>query len=447
MSRSQLHGSTSATVSAADLRLDRRTFIGMFGSAVAATAFAPSKPVLAAAAADDWTVLRITEGDIVVNGKRGRAYAIRQVNCTVGYLGSKGQRFKVVVQNQTKEPLSLHWHGIILPNGQDGVPYVTQPPIKPGEERRYDFPIVQAGTYWMHSHFGLQAQGMMTAPLVFRDAPAPQSQEQDVIMLLSDFTVRDPLDILTELRKSPPNAEPGGAMKMGSGQSMSGMAMGGAASGMSGMDLTDVTYEALLTNRRSLDDPEVARVQPGQPIRLRLIAAGSATNFFIDTGTLEAQAIAVDGEDIVPLAGRRFELAIAQRLDLRLTIPAGEGAYPILAQGEGTNLQTGAESVAGALTNAQELRLRSTQPLAAKPVNRTLQVALNGDLAKYVWAINGQTWPDITPLQVKGGNGWSSSSPRRRERPNLRDQAVSVMLSAAKHLGACTTGGTSGCSG
>jgi FtsP/CotA-like multicopper oxidase with cupredoxin domain len=194
--------------------------------------------------------------------------------------------------------------------------------------------------------------------------------------------------------------------------------MSGMASGMKA-DLTDVQYDALLANRRTLDDPDVARVHPGQTIRLRLIAAGSATNFFIDTGSLEAQAIAVDGEDIVPVAGRRFELAIAQRLDLRLTIPAGEGAYPILAQGEGTDLRAGlvlatpkavmptlsqkAETVAGALTNAQELLWRAARPLPAKPVDRTLQVALNGDMAKYVWALNGQTWPTITPLQVKKG--------------------------------------------
>jgi FtsP/CotA-like multicopper oxidase with cupredoxin domain len=107
------------------------------------------------------------------------------------------------------------------------------------------------------------------------------------------------------------------------------------------MDLADVKYDALLTNRRTLSDPEMVRVQPGQTVRLWIIAAGSATSFFIDTGTFEIQAIAVDGADIVPLSGQRFELAIAQRLDLRVTIPAGEGAYPILAQGEGTDLRTG----------------------------------------------------------------------------------------------------------
>jgi FtsP/CotA-like multicopper oxidase with cupredoxin domain len=184
-------------------------------------------------------------------------------------------------------------------------------------------------------------------------------------------------------------------------------------------DLSDVTYDALLANRRTLADPEVVRVRPGQTVRLRLIAGGSGTNFFIDTGTLDAQAVAVDGEDIVPFAGRRFELAVAQRLDLRIGIPAGEAAYPILAQGEGTDLQTGlvlatpnaavpalspkADAVAGALTNAQELRLRAARSLPAKPVDRTLRVTLDGDMAKYIWALNGQSWPNITPLEIKQG--------------------------------------------
>jgi len=186
---------------------------------------------------------------------------------------------------------------------------------------------------------------MMTAPLILKDPAHPRRAEQDVVMLLNDFTVRDPMDILAELQGQTPKAGAGGTMTMqmpgGAGQAMSGMAMGGKTPSMDKADLSDVKYEALLSNRRTLADPEVVCVRPGQTIRLRLIAASSATHFFIDTGTLDAQAIAVDGEAIAPFAGRRFELALAQRLDLRLNIPAGEAAYPILAQGEGTNLRTG----------------------------------------------------------------------------------------------------------
>jgi FtsP/CotA-like multicopper oxidase with cupredoxin domain len=100
-------------------------------------------------------------------------------------------------------------------------------------------------------------------------------------------------------------------------------------------------------------------------------------------------------------------------------IPAGEGSHPILAQGEGSTLRTGlilatpratipvlsqrADTAAGALTNAQERLFRSVHPLPAKPVNRTLQVSLDGDMARYAWALNGQAWPNVTPLEIKQG--------------------------------------------
>lgn len=342
MHPSQIHRSTSAAPGAAHLGLDRRTFIGGLGSATAMIVLSSLSPRRATAAPEDWTVLRITEGEIDVNGQKGKAYALQQADGTPGYTGTKGQRFKVALQNHTREPVAIHWHGLLLPNGQDGVPYVTQGPIKPGEERRYDFPIVQAGTFWMHSHFGLQEQGMMTAPLILKDPADPHRGEQDVVMLLNDFTASDPAAILAERQGPGKQAEPE-AMKTpgGTGHAMPGMTMGQTAApvesgtppkAMPGMavgdqaDLADVPYDALLTNRRPLSDPEVVRVRPDHTVRLRLIAAGSATNFHIDTGVLDTQAIAVDGEDIVPLSGKRFELAIAQRLDLRVHIPAGEGA-------------------------------------------------------------------------------------------------------------------------
>ena len=127
----------------------------------------------------------------------------------------------------------------------------------------------------------------------------------------------------------------------------------------------------------------------------------------------------MDGEDIVPLPGTRFELGVAQRIDLRVRIPSGQTAYPITAQAEGTDMLAGvvlatagaavpalsarAPKPAGALTNRQESRLRSLRPLAAKPVDHRLSVTLGGDMAAYVWSLNGQVWPKITPLEVKQG--------------------------------------------
>jgi FtsP/CotA-like multicopper oxidase with cupredoxin domain len=357
-----------------------------------------------------FTRLRLVESTLTVHGKTGKVYRIQQDDGTLGYTGARGSRFRVALENVTKDPTSIHWHGLILPDGQDGVPYVTQAPIKPGELRLYDFPLVQAGTYWMHSHFGLQEQPMMTAPLILHDPRTTRSGEQEVVVMLNDFTTRDPAAILAGLL-----GRPGAGAMPGTG--MSGMS--GGKAGMGGRDLNDVAYDAFLANRRALSDPEVIRVLPGRTVRVRIINAASATNFFVRPGRLRAEAIAVDGEAIVPLPASSFELAIAQRIDVRVTIPQGAGAYPILAQGEGTDMLAGvvlaspgavvppqslkAKAVAPALSNAQERRLQAARPLPSRMVNRRLRVTLDGDMARYVWMLNGQAWPKITPLQVKQG--------------------------------------------
>jgi FtsP/CotA-like multicopper oxidase with cupredoxin domain len=102
-----------------------------------------------------------------------------------------------------------------------------------------------------------------------------------------------------------------------------------------------VEYDALLANRRTTDNPEVFQVKPGQRVLLRLMAAASATNFFIDTGKLDATIIATDGEDVQPLKGNFFQLSTAQRLDLLVTIPETGGVFPLLALAERSTLQAG----------------------------------------------------------------------------------------------------------
>jgi FtsP/CotA-like multicopper oxidase with cupredoxin domain len=359
-----------------------------------------------------FTRLRVRAGTLTADGKTGRAFRIERDDGHLGYVGAKGSRFRVALDNLTDESVSIHWHGLVLPNGQDGVPYVTQAPIKPGQRRLYDFPLVQAGTYWMHSHFGLQEQPLMTAPLILHDPAAARPEEQDVVMTLNDFTTRDPAAILAGLQGRRGGERSGPAMARDRAAGAMGMAMGAG-------DLNDVTYDAFLANRRPLSDPEIVRVLPGRTVRLRVINAASASNFFIRPGRLSAQVLAVDGEEVVPLAASSFELAIAQRIDLRLAIPRGEGAYPVLAQGEGTEMLAGivlatpgaeiprlsarARAVAGALANTQEKRLRARQSLAPRAVDRRLRLTLNGDMARYVWTLNGQAWPRITPLEVRQG--------------------------------------------
>ena len=122
-----------------------------------------------------------------------------------------------------------------------------------------------------------------------------------------------------------------GAMKQGG--NMEGM--------MGGMDLNDIAYDAFLANDRTLDNPEIVKVENGGRVRLRIINGATSTGFTIDLGSLTGELVAVDGQPIRPISGRQFPLSMAQRADIRLALPKGGGAFPILALREGASEQTG----------------------------------------------------------------------------------------------------------
>ena len=387
--------------------------------------------------------LFVKETPLKVLGKEVTVIAIEQEDGTHGYSPELADGFHVEVVNQLKVPTSIHWHGLVLPNLMDGVPFVTQNPIPPGGSFRYDFPLQQSGTYWMHSHYGLQEQLFNSAPMIIWTPEERSKADRQIVVMLSDFSFTPPGQILKNLEsgmqmpeiseKKPKNMEMGGPKKMqgmpGKGSSEAteviaqkwddqkqtlerAMAQRPAAE-------VDVNYDALLANRRTLDDPELFLVQPGETVLIRLIAAASSTNFYVDTGALEAEILAVDGQAVQPLKGNFFQLGTAQRLDLKVTIPKEGGAFPLLAQGEGTKLLCGvvlmtkgasvpqlsrtASASTAALDNTQELRLRAASPLTARSANRTLPAALGGDMKNYVWTINGAAYPNRKSLDVRAG--------------------------------------------
>lgn len=360
-----------------------------------------------ASLAIDPTTLVVKKYPMMINGKSTQLYKIEQPDGTWGYHGTKGSFFDATVKNESDESTVIHWHGLILPNNQDGIPWVTQPPILPGESYHYHFKLQQAGTFWMHSHCGLQEQLFLSAPFIVDD-PNDKKNYKDVIMFLGDFSFTKAKDILAELKhptKPMPMKHHSGVIKIPNSHSMT-----------PHNTLNDVNYDALLTNYRTLSDPEIVRVKPGDTVRLRVIAGSSMSNFFIDTGHLLGEAIAVDGNDIKSIKDKKFQLAVAQRIDILVKIPEGEGAYPILAQGEGTTLQTGiilatdkakitpipekAPNMAGALNYDQERMLHGKYPLTPKEVQQRLKINLAGNMVTYTWTINGQAWPNIKPLQV-----------------------------------------------
>jgi FtsP/CotA-like multicopper oxidase with cupredoxin domain len=359
---------------------------------------------------------------ITIFGKTGKVIVIEQESGAMGLTVKQSDGFNVEVVNQLDEPTSIHWHGLILPALMDGVPFVSQDPIPPGGSYHYQFPLKQSGTYWLHSHYGLQEQLLASAPLILESEEQKAKADEEYTVLLNDYSFTPPAEILQRLKS--------GMQDMG-GMSMKKMAAtqklyaqkwdesGGLTRVMTEGELpdTDVKYDALIANRRTIDEPEVFRVKPGHSVLLRIIGGSAATNFFVNTGALSSQLVAVDGKDIEPVSGKYFQLGIAQRIDLIVRIPAQGGAFPILAQGEGTNQQCGvvlategekipkipinAEFATAGLDNTQELRLKAKSPFPEKPMEQSFPCILAGNMAKYHWTINDAAYPNRNSLDVK----------------------------------------------
>jgi FtsP/CotA-like multicopper oxidase with cupredoxin domain len=359
---------------------------------------------------------------ITIFGKPGNVIAIEQEDGAMGLHLKEADGFNVEVVNQLKEPTSIHWHGLILPALMDGVPFVSQNPIPPGGTYHYQFPLKQSGTYWLHSHYGLQEQLLASAPLILESEEQNAKADEQYTVLLNDYSFTPPAKILERLKAGMKDMGGMSMKKMPATQKLYAQKWdesGGFARTITegGLPDTDVKYDALIANRRSIDDPEVFRVKPGHTVLLRIIAGSAATNFFVNTGVLKSQLTAVDGKDIEPVSGDYFQLGVAQRIDLLVKIPDQGGAFPIVAQGEGTQQQCGVvlategekipkiplqtEFAAAGLDNSQELRLKAKNPMPEKPVDRSLPCILGGNMAKYYWTINGAAYPNRNSLDVK----------------------------------------------
>ena len=270
------------------------------------------------------TIFRLQRRTIEVNGKPASVYGIQQPDGTFGLTSDVDKPFRVRVENGIDEPSLIHWHGLTPPWQQDGVPGVSGPPIPAGGSADYDFPLRFGGTFWMHSHQGLQEQSLMVAPLIIHDERYRGLQE--VVVLLGDFSFTPPLQIFEQLKKPKPMAQ---------------MAGGAGAGAATAPDLNDVKYDAFLANYRTLADPEVVKVEPGGQVLLRIINSSSMSAYHIDLGQLDGELTAVDGFAVTPVTGRNFPIAVAQRLDIRVKIPGDAAVHPVLARLEGARNQTG----------------------------------------------------------------------------------------------------------
>jgi len=143
----------------------------------------------------DTVVYRLTIDQKTVN-KAGKNVTGMTINGSIPgptLRFTEGDYAVLYVENKMAEGTSIHWHGLLLPNFQDGVPYLTTPPILPGKTLRYEFPLIQSGTYWYHSHTLLQEQSGVYGNIVIESKVKTLKYDDDLVLVISDWTNQKPL--------------------------------------------------------------------------------------------------------------------------------------------------------------------------------------------------------------------------------------------------------------
>ena len=254
----------------------------------------------------------------------------------------EGDEAVIVVRNRLAEDTSIHWHGLIVPPEMDGVPGVSFAGIKPGETFTYRFPLEQSGTYWYHSHSGLQEQTGVYGPLIIEPRePDPYAYERDYIVLLSDWTFEDPYEVLANLKKQSDyyNFQQRtlgtflrDAKQHGWAAATRDRLMWGQMR-MNPTDISDITgyVYTYLMNGMPPGANWTGLFAPGERIRLRLINAGAASYFDVRLPGLEMTVVQADGQNIQPVVVDELRIAIAETYDV-IVQPGSERAYTIFAE-------------------------------------------------------------------------------------------------------------------
>ena len=264
---------------------------------------------------------------------------------------TEGDSAVIHVTNAMDMETSVHWHGLLLPNFQDGVPYLTTPPIKPGETFTYHFPLIQAGTYWYHSHTMLQEQSGVYGSIVIEPKKPSPDYDTDLVLVISDWTNEKPMSVLRNLRRGNEwyGVKKGTSTPLAKviGEGAFGAQLNFWRQRMEGADLADVYYNAFLINGEQ--SPRYPELKPGERVRLRVINASASSQYWLTFGGPPPMLVAADGPDVVPVPHAKTFIAIAETYDFIVTIPQS-GQIELKA-----SVQDGSGSVSALLGNGPVL--------------------------------------------------------------------------------------------
>lgn len=254
----------------------------------------------------------------------------------------EGEDVTIHVTNRLDEPTSIHWHGLLLPSEQDGVPGISNnfDGIMPGQTYTYRFQIKQAGTYWYHSHSAVQEQSGVYAPIIIEPAKRePFRYDREYVVMLSDWTNEDPKGIIRNLKLYPGYYNYNkrtlvdlfrDARKEGFSAALKDRIMWGEMR-MDPTDIADVSGYTFLINGKSPDQNFTALFKPGERVRLRFINGAAMSYFDVRIPGLKMTVVQADGNNVLPVPVDEFRIAVAETYDV-IVQPKEDKAYSILAE-------------------------------------------------------------------------------------------------------------------
>jgi len=358
--------------------------------------------------------LAIGNHHFATGGRSGHAVA---VNGTVpGPLIRlrEGQNVRLHVTNNLAEDSSIHWHGLLVPFQFDGVPGISFPGIRPGERFTYEFPIRQSGTYWWHSHSGLQEQAGHYGPIVVESADPDPRYDRDYVVLLSEFTPIHPHEIMRKLKvgehyfnyqmQTATEGEMSGAMRRMWGKMR-----------MNPRDISDVTgstYTFLINGHGPADDLQFA-FGAGERVRLRIINGSAMTFFNVRIPGVPMTVIAADGRDVAEVEVDEFQIGVAETYDVIVSPP--DGSHAIVAEA----MDRSGMGVASLTSHAGHT---ATPPPLREPVTLTMAdmgMMDHGGMAGMEGMDHSMRDTSTLPEDVKVGPGLDMVSPMPMDRMNF----------------------------
>ena len=294
---------------------------------------APVLPTLGGTSID----LAIAQNHLMVDGRHGHVVTINGTVPGPLLRFKEGRTIRLSVKNDLAEDTSIHWHGLLVPFQMDGVPGLAFPGIGPGRTFTYEFPITQSGTYWYHSHSGLQEQEGHYGPIIIDpDGEDPIASDREHIVVLSDFSFMHPHMIFERLKQDPEyfnhQRQTVAGLLAGRGQTLAERVQW-ARMLMDPTDISDVTGAAytFLINGHGPRDNWTGLFKPGERVRLRFINAAAMTIFDVRIPGLKLLVVAADGHAVRPVEVDEFQIGNAETYDI-IVQPTEDRAFALVAE-------------------------------------------------------------------------------------------------------------------